>query len=383
MPAVSSSPPDAAAAPLSSDMKMAQKDVSTLNDLYSQVMNDAKQMQSSGQNNYAPNTTIARDVNNAVRAGQQMQYDYFTPLNQMNAPAHQFVNAATDQLQMMQLGAESGRIDASGMQTLAQNVTMALSALMPKAPVPAAPSAGTAASAETASPAARAASTDASSPAMTQVSRDLASEASATSTSDKASSVGSAIGNLIQALGGTPSVSSAAAATAAPAVSPTLAPAAAPASDGNAAPISKQLGTDVLNSLNQLSDLGNQSGAPGTLQDAIAKLVGMIQNMFRGSPAAPSAPAPQSAATPAAATPAPSPAQSSAIQPATSQAGQGQNVALISLLQQLEGILGQVKPHLANTPKGNAAMDGLAKVIGEIAQSIQEQPPKGAIASVA
>lgn len=379
MPAVGSSPPDTAAAPLSSDMKMAQKDVSTLNDLYSQVMNDAKQMQSSGQNSYAPNTTIARDVNNAVRAGQQMQYDYFTPLNQMNAPAHQFVNAATDQLQMMQLGAESGRIDAGGMQTLAQNVTMALSALMPKAP--AALSASTAASAGTASPAATAVSTDASSPAMTQVSRDLASEASATSTDDKASFVGSAISNLIQALGGTPSVSSAA--TAAPAVSPALAPAAAPASDGNAAPISKQLGTDVLNSLNQLSDLGNQSGAPGTLQDAIAKLVGMIQNMFRGSPAAPSAPAPQSAATPAAATPAPSPAQSSAIQPATSQAGQGQNVALISLLQQLEGILGQVKPHLANTPKGNAAMDGLAKVIGEIAQSIQEQPPKGAIASVA
>ncbi len=374
MPAVGSSPPDTAAAPLSSDMKMAQKDVSTLNDLYSQVMNDAKQMQSSGQNSYAPNTTIARDVNNAVRAGQQMQYDYFTPLNQMNAPAHQFVNAATDQLQMMQLGAESGRIDAGGMQTLAQNVTMALSALMPKAP--AAPSAGTAASAGTASPAATAASTDASSPAMTQVSRDLASEASATSTGDKASFVGSAISNLIQALGGTPSASSAAPATAAPAVSPALAPAAAPASDGNAAPISKQLGTDVLNSLNQLSDLGNQSGAPGTLQDAIAKLVGMIQNMFRGSPAAPSAPAPQSAATPAA-------AQSSAIQPATSQAGQGQNVALISLLQQLEGILGQVKPHLANTPKGNAAMDGLAKVIGEIAQSIQGQPPKGAIASVA
>ncbi len=374
MPAVGSSPPDTAAAPLSSDMKMAQKDVSTLNDLYSQVMNDAKQMQSSGQNSYAPNTTIARDVNNAVRAGQQMQYDYFTPLNQMNAPAHQFVNAATDQLQMMQLGAESGRIDAGGMQTLAQNVTMALSALMPKAP--AAPSAGTAASAGTASPAATAASTDASSPAMTQVSRDLASEASATSTGDKASFVGSAISNLIQALGGTPSASSAAPATAAPAVSPALAPAAAPASDGNAAPISKQLGTDVLNSLNQLSDLGNQSGAPGTLQDAIAKLVGMIQNMFRGSPAAPSAPAPQSAATPAA-------AQSSAIQPATSQAGQGQNVALISLLQQLEGILGQVKPHLANTPKGNAAMDGLAKVIGVIAQSIQGQPPKGAIASVA
>ena len=374
MPAVGSSPPDTAAAPLSSDMKMAQKDVSTLNDLYSQVMNDAKQMQSSGQNSYAPNTTIARDVNNAVRAGQQMQYDYFTPLNQMNAPAHQFVNAATDQLQMMQLGAESGRIDAGGMQTLAQNVTMALSALMPKAP--AAPSASTAASAGTASPAATAASTDASSPAMTQVSRDLASEASATSTGDKASFVGSAISNLIQALGGTPSASSAAPATAAPAVSPALAPAAAPASDGNAAPISKQLGTDVLSSLNQLSDLGNQSGAPGTLQDAIAKLVGMIQNMFRGSPAAPSAPAPQSAATPAA-------AQSSAIQPATSQAGQGQNVALISLLQQLEGILGQVKPHLANTPKGNAAMDGLAKVIGEIAQSIQEQPPKGAIASVA
>lgn len=381
MPAVGSSSPDTAAAPLSSDMKMAQKDVSTLNDLYSQVMNDAKQMQSSGQNSYAPNTTIARDVNNAVRAGQQMQYDYFTPLNQMNAPAHQFVNAATDQLQMMQLGAESGRIDAGGMQTLAQNVTMALSALMPKAP--AAPSASTAASAGTASPAATAVSTDSSSPAMTQVSRDLASEASATSTDGKASFVGSAISNLIQALGGTPSVSSAAAATAAPAVSPALAPAAAPASDGNAAPISKQLGTDVLNSLNQLSDLGNQSGAPGTLQDAIAKLVGMIQNMFRGSPAAPSAPAPQSAATPAAATPAPSPAQSSAIQRVTSQAGQGQNVALISLLQQLEGILGQVKPHLANTPKGNAAMDGLAKVIGEIAQSIQEQPPKGAIASVA
>ncbi len=348
-----------AAAPASS-MQMAQKDAVSLTDLYTQVMNDAKQLQSSGQSGYAPNTAIAHDVNNAVRAGQQMQYDYFTPLNQMNASAHQFVNAATDQLQMMQLGAESGRLDLSGMQTLAQNVT---EALVPQAP-PAAPVGSAASLPGAPAGAAAAPSLDAAPPAMTKVTGDLALEASATTTADKASFNSAAIKDLLAAVGSPAAPADAAPSAAAPVAT-------APAATPQGPAMSQQFGTDLLQSLGQLTDVANQSGAPASTQDAIAKLVGLIQNMFRGAsspvgtpakPAAASAPAQHAPSQPAA----PQPPQSAALQPASADAN-----GLVAILQQLQGILDQLKPYLANSPKGNAAMDGVAKVVGEIAKALQ------------
>jgi len=349
--AVGTQTSDTGASAAASSMQMAQKDAVSLTDLYSQVMNDVKQLQSSGQSGYAPNTAIAHDVNNAVRAGQQMQYDYFTSLNQMNAPAHEFVNAATDQLQMMQLGAESGRIDLSGMQKLAQNVTEALSPLVPQA-APAAPAAST---------------------AMAKVTSDLASEASATTTADKAGFNAAAIKDLLTAVG-----SPAASAAPAPmAATPEVAtPAAGPA-------MSQQLGTDVLQALGQLSDVANQSGAPASTQDAIARLIGLIQTMFRSAAApgtsTPTASAPvATAAKPAtaqAAAPAPMQAMSCqpAVQPAAAATTQpaADTSGLVAILQQLQGILDQLKPYLANSPKGNAAMDSVAKVVGEIAKALQ------------
>ncbi len=370
--AVGTQTSDTGASAAASSMQMAQKDAVSLTDLYSQVMNDVKQLQSSGQSGYAPNTAIAHDVNNAVRAGQQMQYDYFTSLNQMNAPAHEFVNAATDQLQMMQLGAESGRIDLSGMQKLAQNVTEALSPLVPQA-APAAPAASTAASSDATTVAAGTASLDAASPAMAKVTSDLASEASATTTADKAGFNAAAIKDLLTAVG-----SPAASAAPAPmAATPEVAtPAAGPA-------MSQQLGTDVLQALGQLSDVANQSGAPASTQDAIARLIGLIQTMFRSAAApgtsTPTASAPvATAAKPAtaqAAAPAPMQAMSCqpAVQPAAAATTQpaADTSGLVAILQQLQGILDQLKPYLANSPKGNAAMDSVAKVVGEIAKALQ------------
>ena len=356
---------DTGAAASVSGMEMAQKDAVSLTDLYTQVMNDAKQLQSSGQSGYAPNTAIAHDVNNAVRAGQQMQYDYFTPLNQMNASAHQFVNAATDQLQMMQLGAESGRLDLSGMRTLAQNVTEALSPLVPQA-APAAPAAA-AASLPGAS-AGAAPSLNAATPAMAKVTSDLASEASATTTADKASFNSAAIKDLLAAVGSpaSPAPADAAPLAATPVTASSAAPAQSPA-------MSQQLGTDLLQSLGQLTDVANQSGAPASTQDAIAKLIGLIQNMFRGASSPVGAPAKPAAAQAAA----PAPAQHAPCQPAAApQAAAPQPASpdtngLVAILQQLQGILDQLKPYLANSPKGNAAMDSVAKVVGEIAKALQ------------
>lgn len=381
--AVGTQTSDTGASAAASSMQMAQKDAVSLTDLYSQVMNDVKQLQSAGQSGSAPNTAIAHDVNNAVRAGQQMQYDYFTSLNQMNAPAHEFVNAATDQLQMMQLGAESGRIDLSGMQKLAQNVTEALSPLVPQA-APAAPAASTAASSDATTVAAGTASLDAASPAMAKVTSDLASEASATTTADKAGFNAAAIKDLLTAVGSpapsaAPAPMAATPAVATPAVA-TPPPAAAPAPSPA---MSQQLGTDVLQALGQLSDVANQSGAPASTQDAIARLIGLIQTMFRSAAApgtsTPTASAPvATAAKPAtaqAAAPAPMQAMSCqpAVQPAAAATTQpaADTSGLVAVLQQLQGILDQLKPYLANSPKGNAAMDSVAKVVGEIAKALQ------------
>lgn len=391
-----------------------QIDSTTTNLLTQNLQTIANLGQSEQANGYKGNDQFAQALQNVTHVAQQGMQNYFAPNSGTNGAGQQFLANVGYQMGEYQTGLNSGNSNLPGTVAFAQEALKELGATGGGAGAAGGTgSAGSAAGTGGTAGSAAGASTGSASgtSGFQQVDSDLANEAQATDTGSKAGFVQSAIKDLIGAINGGPgaggSPSPAAGASASPGAGSTAAGGAAStpssgasggtgaatptsAGTGSSAPagttafggaptpaqsgsLSPQTASQLLDGLDQLSHIAQQGGAPGSLQDGIASLVGQIENLVR-----PQAGGGASTASGASGPASPSGAASSGTQATASQQpssvpplSSSDSKALVPILQELSQVLNQLQPLLSKSPNGGSMLDNLAQVIGQLAQAVQ------------